>query len=441
MARLSNAHNTRNILILGTVGYASSYFFELMFPTLAVALAGATRLPLEEALSWSFGSYLLFGLGALPAGFLADRMGHRRLLVVALFALGVAALAASEAPNGQVLIRSLALMGACASVFRPVSLSLIARARDVRPRGLRTVRAVGGAVLVLTPLVTAALCARLGWQATYRAVGYAMCAIAIASAFLAIDEARAEADGIVDCDADAPMSRDGGARQSLLPLAVLVGAAALAGVSYRGNMLVQPAYFAASVPALGFGVVTSLVYLFGVVAQFAAGWLAQNGDARRHYLLLHLCSVPALWLMTLLAGVPLVVCAALFAVCSFGVQPIEDRLFMDLVPAQWRATAYGVRSALTMSVGAFAVWLVHGALAIGGLSEALLWLAGVGALIAAAAALLVRLDERSPSRARLGAVSEAAGGPRAAGAVPAPVAALAINAAPPARRPPGTSGR
>jgi len=442
MPRLSNAQNTRNVLILGALGYVGSYWFELMFPTLAVTLASATQLPLEEVLGWSFGSYLLFGLGALPAGFLGDRLGHRRVLVVALFALGVAALAASEAPNGQVLVRSLALMGACASVFRPVSRSLIARTGDAGARGLRTLRVAGGAAIVITPVLTAALCARLGWQATYRVVGYAMCAIAIGSAFLGIDERRAAGDGLVEPGADAaPIGRHIGAREALLPLAALVGAAMLAGVSDRGTVLVLPAYFAAHVTVFGFGIVTSFVYLLGVAGQYVGGWLAERQDPRRLYLLFHLLSLPALVLMTLLTDTPLIVSAAVFAVFNLGVQPIEDRLFTELVPVRWRATAFGMRTALTIGVGALAVWLVDWAIASGGLSEAVLWLAGVVALVAGVSTLLVRLEERSPRRARLGAAPEAATGPRGVGAVPAPVAALAINGAPSERRSPGTSGR
>jgi MFS transporter, FSR family, fosmidomycin resistance protein len=443
MARLSDAQNTRNVLILCSVGYFSSYFFELMFPTLAVTLASQTRLPLDEVWSWSFGGYLLFGLGAAPAGFLADRMGVRRVLVVALFALGVASLAASEAPNGRVLSLSLALMGACASVFRPVGMSLISRAIDARGRALGVMGVVGNAAIALTPIITAALCTRLGWQATYRVVGYAMCAIAIASAFLRVDEQRGAAEGLAAGwgAGAAPISRDASAHEALLPLGVLAGAAALAGVSHRGNTIVQPAYFAARVPELGFGVTTSLVYLLGIAGQYVGGRLADRYDPRRLYLAFHLLSLPALLLMAVFANAPLVACAGVFVFFSLGMQPIEDSLFAHLTPPRWRATAYGAKIAVTVGVGSLAVWLVRWAAATGGLSYALLWLAGVVLLVVGAAALLVRLGER-PSRVRADAVPEGDGGHRSLGAVHASAGALAsINTGAPERRPPGATRR
>jgi len=47
-------------------------------------------------LGWSFLGYLLFGLGALPAGLLADRLGARVMLIVAMGGMGISALAAAE---------------------------------------------------------------------------------------------------------------------------------------------------------------------------------------------------------------------------------------------------------------------------------------------------------------------------------------------------------
>ena len=62
------APNERNVLLLTGVGHFTTHFVELMFPTLAVAVARQQHVPLDEVLTWSFLGYLLFGLGALPAG-------------------------------------------------------------------------------------------------------------------------------------------------------------------------------------------------------------------------------------------------------------------------------------------------------------------------------------------------------------------------------------
>jgi MFS family permease len=265
MARLSEAQNTRNVLILTGVGHFSTHFFELMFPTLAVTLASQTQLPLDQVLGWSFLGYLLFGLGALPAGLLADRVSQRLLLIVGLFGLGVSALAASEAHNGRALSLCLAAMGLSASIYHPVGMSLITHTIDARGRALGVNGMFGNAAIALTPLVTAALATHLGWQSTFRLVGYVMCAIAVACAFLPIDERRLAYAG--------PHRAGARSRQVLASVAVIVLliAATLAGVSYRGNTLVQPGYFAAYVSEIGFGAATSLAYVLGIAGQYVGG--------------------------------------------------------------------------------------------------------------------------------------------------------------------------
>lgn len=401
------ARNARNVLILTGVGHFSTHFFELMFPTLAVSLAAQTRVPLDEVLGWSFLGYLLFGLGALPAGLLADRIGSRLLLIAALFGLGVAALAASEAPNGRALSFCLAAMGACASIYHPVGMSLIAHNITARGRALGVNGVFGNAAIALTPLITATLSAHVGWQSTYRIVGYAMCAVAVGCAFLPIEERRH--DPAVDAAAAAPQ------RTPMLPFVVLLVAATLAGISYRGNTLVQPGYFAARVSEIGFGAATSLAYLFGIAGQYIGGLLADRHDLRRLYFAFHALSLPALLLMTALSGIPLIATAAVFVFFSLGMQPIENTLFFHCAPPRWRATAYGLKFVFTFGVGSLAVWLVRWADAAGGLSYAILSLAGVVTLVVGAAAVLVRLGE---PRARDDAVDAAVALPRGRVGIP-----------------------
>lgn len=393
MVVVSDARNERNVLILTGIGHFATRFFELMFPTLAVSLAAQSGASLEQVLGWSFLGYLLFGLGALPAGLLADRVGSRLMLIAAIFGLGVAALAASEAPNGRALSLCLAVMGLCGSVYHPAGTSLITRTIDARGRALGVNGMFGSVAIALTPVVTAALCARLGWQDTFRAVGYVTCAIAVACAFLPIDERRtahARAAALVTLP---------WARRRMMLFGVLLVAAMLAAVSYRGNTLLLPGYFAARVPEMGFGLATSLVYLLGIAGQYVGGRLADRRDLGlgRLYLIFHALSLPALLLMIVLSGVPLLGGAAIFVFFSFGMQPIESSLFAQLTPPRWRATAFGVKFACTFGVGSLAVWLVQWADVTGGLRLAMLCLAGVVALVVAVAAVFLRLSRRTPA--------------------------------------------
>jgi MFS transporter, FSR family, fosmidomycin resistance protein len=368
----------RNVMLLAGVGHFATHFFELMFPTLAVTVARELRLPLTEVLGWSFGCYLLFGLGALPAGFLADRFGARRVLLLGLAGMGVSALAAGEAEPGRSLALCLASLGLFASFYHPAGMSLISHNIAARGQALGINGICGSLGIALAPIVTVVLVSHVGSRHAFQVTGLAACTVAAGLAMLRIDDDH----GKPARRQDPLLSKtvpDGANRWDLFVL--LCVAAMLGGISYRGNTVVQPAYFAERVSSLGFGTVTTLVYLFGVVGQYIGGTLADRYDLRWLYLAFHATSLPLLLLMSRLAQAPLVTAAALFVFFSLGMQPIENSLFARCSPPRWRATGYGVKFVLTFGVGSLAVLLVQWVKAGADLSSVFVYLAGIVALL------------------------------------------------------------
>lgn len=373
----SDATNERNVVLLTGVGHFGTHFFELMYPTLAVTLAAETGAPLERVLGWSFLGYLLFGLGALPFGMLADRIGARLLILCGIFGMGVFAIAASESGHGPALALCLGGMGLSASIYHPVGMSLISRTVARRGRAMALNGIFGNLAIALTPIVTATLCARYGWRGAYAFTGYAACALAVACAFLRVDEQRAI--GVPALPAES--ARGGLPSRSMNLFVVLLIAAALGGISYRGNTVIQPAYFDQRVALLDFGVTTSLVYLVGIGGQYLGGMLADRHDLRWLYFAFHAVSLPALLGMAVLSDLPLVVLAMIFVFFSLGMQPIENSLVAHVTPVRWRSTAYGLKFVLTFGVGSGAVWIVDWAQSQRDLSFAILCLAGIVTLL------------------------------------------------------------
>ncbi len=395
------AHNERNVILLTGAGHFSTHFFELMFPTLAVQLAADTGTPLDQVLGWSFLGYLLFGLGALPFGYLGDHIGARVLIVAGIAGMGVFSIAAGESGTGTALTFCLAGMGVFASIYHPVGMSLISRTVARRGRALAINGIFGNVAIALTPIVTATLCSAYGWRTAYSIVGYVACALAVAVGSMSVDETTI---------AEPAMPEAAGPRNgnNLTLLVVLLTASALAGISYRGNTVIQPAYFAEHVKQMSFGAATSLVYLFGVAGQYLGGALADRSDLRWLYFGFHAISLPALLAMAVLSGLPLIGAAMLFVFFSLGMQPIENSLLAYLTPARWRSTAYGLKFVLAFGVGSFAVRLVEWAQREGDLAFAIVCLAGVVlALLGVIAVLLFLTSGRSFQHH--GAPSEATG--------------------------------
>lgn len=373
--------NERNVLLLTGITHAATHYAELMYPTLAVALARETGIGLDHVLRWSFAGYLLFGVGALPAGYLADRFGARRLLITSLAAMGLATIAAGFSSPGVSLAVCLGVLGCAGSIYHPAGMGLISHTIAARGRALGVNGIFGSAGIALTPVLTAVLTSRFGWQGALRISGAALLAAAGLLTRFRIEEPRRQGGPVAASTVDGPVVRSG------MGFALLCTCAMLAGISYRGNTLAQPPYFAERVSVMGYGAATSLAFLLGIAGQYVGGIVADHYELRRSYFLFHLASLPALLAMTTLTNLPLIGAAGVFTFFSLGMQPLENSLFAALTPPHWRSTGYGIKFVLTFGVGSSAVWLVSAIQGALGLCVVFFALAGVVGLLLMAIAV------------------------------------------------------
>jgi len=372
--------NERNVLILTGVAHTATHYAELIYPTLAVALTLESAIPLEEVLAWSFPGYLLFGFGALPGGLLADRFGQRRLVQLSLAGVGVSLILAGFSTPGPQLTACLALLGLAASLYHPAGMGLISQAVAARGRGLGINGIFGSVGIAVTPIITALLTTGVGWRGAFQLSGGALLALALWSTRLPIDEKGSTTRAPAQVGTAAGVAAIGPS------FALLCLAAMLAGISYRGNTLALPHYFAERVSLVGYGAATSFAFVIGIVGQYCGGLVADRHDLRWSYFMFHLASLPMLLLIAITHDLPLLVLAGTFTFFSLGMQPIENSLFASLTPERWRSTGYGLKFICTFGVGSVAVWLVTGIQPVYGLSRVFVALAAVVVLLLVAIA-------------------------------------------------------
>ena len=82
----------------------------------------------------SFIASLMFGIVALPAGFLCDRIGQRRLILIYLFGAGASLGLIGLVRNYTMLVAALAMMMAFIGAYHPAGTSLLAA--GTRRRGI-----------------------------------------------------------------------------------------------------------------------------------------------------------------------------------------------------------------------------------------------------------------------------------------------------------------
>ncbi|MCS1408864.1 MAG: hypothetical protein M2R45_02041 [Verrucomicrobia subdivision 3 bacterium] len=360
--------NEHRILFLCGIGHFFAHFYMLMFPSLALWTHQDFQLSLPETLNLGFAMYLLFGFVSLPMGLLADRYGHRPLLVVMFLGLGFSSVAAGLSRSPVIFGVMLAGIGFFASIYHPVGIGLISKCCQNRGHALGNNGVWGNLGIGLAPL-----CAGLGayvsdWRIVYLIVGVVVAVVGVVLWRLQIDE-----EPIPRTNALSP----GATGRHLSYFALMLVSMCLLGLCYRGTVVSIPAYFKEHIHFLGrllqwegevvvsasqsFGttLLVSGIYLFGIFGQMTGGRLADRLDLRMAYLIFHACALPFMVLMGVLSELPLFLVGLGYLFFSLGMQPIENSLVARLTPNHLRSLAYGLKFILVLGVGAFAVKIVR----------------------------------------------------------------------------------
>jgi MFS family permease len=343
-------------------------------------------------------STMLYGLGALPAGLLADRVGAPVLLRVFAAASAACCLLAAVAPGIWWLAAALALLGAAGALYHPSGLAEVTLNAPGGGREIGIHGGFGNGGTALAPLVAGAVAAAWTWRASY---GLA----AVAAAVLLVALARQ-----VPLDRQLPPQPQAGAGSvGRAALAVVMFLAVAEGFVFQGFVTFLPAFLAevggaGQAAAAKGGVLAGAVLLLGVPGQVLGGRLAGT-DPRRlavRYACLYAGAVLAGLSVQAAGPTPLgVALAGLFSLLIFLGQPITNQLVARSTRAGRRGAAYGTYFSLSFGVGALA-GTAGGIVADRSGLAAVFGFLGLVAVINTAGGVVVRvlLDRRPESTGR-----------------------------------------
>jgi len=112
---------------------------------------------------------LSYGIGQLPGGWLADRMGPRIMITLGICGVAVAGFFVGLSHSFWMMIVFLALMGVLGGGYHPAAPPMITSFVEPRHRGraLGLHMIGGGASFFLSPLVATAIAAYWGWRGSF----------------------------------------------------------------------------------------------------------------------------------------------------------------------------------------------------------------------------------------------------------------------------------
>jgi MFS family permease len=388
---------------LGTIyaAHGASHGFMLVLPAVLVALRAEFHASFTTLGTVATVSSMLYGLGALPAGLLADRVGAPVLLRVFAGGSAICCGLAAVAPGIWWLAAALALLAAAGALYHPSGLAEVTLNAPGGGREIGIHGGFGNGGTALAPLVAGAVAAAWTWRASY---GLA----ALAAVVLLVALARQ-----VPLNRQLPpQTQAGPGSVGRAALAVVMFLAVAEGFVFQGFVTFLPAFLAevggaGRAAAAKGGVLAAVVLLLGVPGQLLGGRLAGT-DSRRlavRYACLYAGAVLA-GLSVRAAGPTVlgVALAGLFSLLIFLGQPITNQLVARSTRAGRRGAAYGTYFSLSFGVGALA-GSAGGIVADRSGLAAVFGFLGLVAVVNTLGGLAVRvlLDRRSESTGRASA--------------------------------------
>jgi len=360
--------NERRILVLTSAAHYFTHFFVLVFPALVMPISRDLSLEPAEVIRLSFPMYLLYGILAIPWGYLSDRFGARWMMGAGLFIAGAGFSAAGVARSTAEFAIALGAIGVGCSAYHPSGLALLSKGMRGRGWALGINGLWGNFGIASAPLAAGALTYALGWQSALVVFGFA--GIALGLLCFAVPFSV----GSVDLQKGTSVER----RQAVSYFLILCGVMVFSGLMYRGYTIILPTFFEAKLAdftlfersaeeaarlssdtdTFAATLITCGVYLVGMVGQLLGGRMADRHDLRRAYLAFFASALPFLLLMRFVEGPLLILAAGGFVLFSLGMQPIENSLVAVLTPPQWRSVSYGIKFTIVFGAGSLAVYFV-----------------------------------------------------------------------------------
>lgn len=158
------ARRTLLISALATLAtFLDTTVLYVAFPDIGATFAAADA----STLSWVLNAYtIVFAALLVPAGKLADRLGHRRAFLAGSFVFTLASMVCGLAPSVGLLIAFRIVQAIGAAVLIPSSLALVMHAfpREKVPWAVAIWGAAGAVAGALGPTLGAAIVESLGWR-------------------------------------------------------------------------------------------------------------------------------------------------------------------------------------------------------------------------------------------------------------------------------------
>ncbi len=359
MSRL-NGPSLRLVLLVSCC-HALVHVYEHSFASVEQLVAGDFGVGTEVTGTLGSALRLPFGLFALATGWLADRFGAKRLLLLYLAGCSGACLLAFLSSDLALLFVGMFALGTFASVYHPAGAGLISLHTIAanRPMALGYHGIFGSAGIAAGPFLAATVLSMgVSWRGFFLFLTIPGMLLAVLLHLrLHHDSENLSLEGVTALSGGLDIDPEDGAHWG--SYALLLGLGSMAGFVYAAILTFLPRYLdGAQLQFLGLppesvrNYLTSGVMMLGILGQYTSGRIARANRLEPLLAVALFAAAPCVLWMGFAQGASRLGAAALFAPLFFMHQPLYNSLVAKYVPRRRRSFCYGLSFTFGFGVGA-----------------------------------------------------------------------------------------
>ena len=349
------------------IGHFLDHLFVLIFATAVLKLALDWNLSYAELLPYATPGMIAFGLGAIPAGWIADKWRRDGMMQIFFIGIGIASIACSFATTPREMAVGLFAVGCFAAIYHPVGIAMVVQGRAKTGMPLAINGVFGNLGVAAAPLLTGALLDFYDWKWAFIIPGIFSIAIGIAYSFFlkaGDQEALYPSEGSAVKGSAVSIDRNVIVRV----FGVIFLTTAFGGIIFQSTTYALPKIFEIRLHEMAtsltlVGVWSAFVFAMAAFAQLVVGHLVDKYSIRTIFAIVTATQAVLFVIMINLFGAPALLISLAFMLVVFGQIPINDVLVGRVAKSEWRSRAYAARSFVTFSVMSFTLpsiaWLLN----------------------------------------------------------------------------------
>ena len=351
------------------LGHFLDHLFMLVFASVAaLRLNQEWGMDYAELVPYATPGFIAFGVGAIVAGWIADKWSREGMIVIFFIGIGASSILAGFANSPPQIAVCLTLIGIFAAIYHPVGLALVVQDRQRTGIPLAINGVFGNLGVASAALLTGFLIDVSGWRSAFFIPGLISILLGLGYLFFIRGENAIQGESSSRGSARTAEPAAIPARMLIRVFAIIFFTTAVGGLIFQSTTFALPKIFEERLiefagSATAVGGYAFLVFALAALAQLIIGYLVDHHSIRLVFASVALLQALFFFVMIQLDGLAALLVAFAFMFVVFGQIPINDVLVGRMTRSRWRSRAYALRYVITFSVMASAVPLigwVHG---------------------------------------------------------------------------------